>query len=168
MNYNFREAKLNEVPKIWTILQQGIKLRKEQGSTQWQNGYPNEEVIKSDIKANEGFVLTKEQEVIGYCAILINNEPAYNNIDGKWITTSDFVVFHRIAVAEKFLRKGLGKKIISCIEEFAISNKINSVKADTNFDNLAMIKSFDKLGYTYCGEVEISGEPRKAYEKVLS
>jgi hypothetical protein len=53
------------------------------------------------------------------------------------------------------------------IEDFALSNNIFSVKADTNFDNIAMMKIFENLGYTYCGEVYFRGSPRKAYEKVL-
>jgi hypothetical protein len=53
------------------------------------------------------------------------------------------------------------------IENFAINNTIYSVKADTNFDNIAMIKIFENSGYVYCGEVYFRGSPRKAYEKVL-
>ena len=53
------------------------------------------------------------------------------------------------------------------IEEFALDHNIYSVKADTNFDNFAMMKSFEKAGYTYCGEVYFRGSARKAYEKVL-
>ena len=57
--------------------------------------------------------------------------------------------------------------MIGSIEDFAIHNNIYSVKADTNFDNLAMMKVFEKLGYTFCGHVYFRGGQRKAYEKVL-
>ena len=59
------------------------------------------------------------------------------------------------------------KKIFKYIEDFAIKNKIYSIKADTNFDNLAMISIFEKIGYTFCGEVYFRGSPRKAFEKTL-
>jgi RimJ/RimL family protein N-acetyltransferase len=39
------------------------------------------------------------------------------------------------------------KKMFEFIETFAINNKIYSIKADTNFDNVAMMKILDKLGY---------------------
>jgi RimJ/RimL family protein N-acetyltransferase len=58
--------------------------------------------------------------------------------------------------------------IIKYVEDFALNNNIFSVKADTNFDNIAMMKIFENLGYTYCGEVYFRGSPRKAYEKVLA
>ena len=74
---------------------------------------------------------------------------------------------HRIAIAQEYLGKGLAKEMMKFIEKFAIQNNIYSVKADTNFDNLAMKKSFEKAGYIYCGEVFFRGSARRAYEKVL-
>jgi GNAT superfamily N-acetyltransferase len=168
MNYHFRKAELSEIAPIWEILQQAIQRRKEDGSNQWQDGYPNPEVIQKDIEKGEGFVLVAGETIIGYSAVLINDEPAYEKIEGKWLTNGDFVVLHRVAISEKYLGKGLAKMILKCIEEFAVSNNIYSIKADTNFDNIAMMKIFESSGYTYCGEVYFRGSPRKAYEKVLA
>lgn len=167
MKYEFRQAKLSEIPQIWEILQAAIARRKADGSSQWQDGYPNPEVIEKDIEKGAGYVLANGHTIAGYVAILINDEPEYNNIKGKWITNSDFVVFHRIAVGEKYAGQGLAKHIMSCIEDFARSNSIYSIKADTNFDNAAMLKIFGSLGYTYCGEVYFRGSARRAYEKML-
>jgi GNAT superfamily N-acetyltransferase len=168
MNYHFRKAELSEIAPIWEILQQAILRRKEDGSQQWQDGYPNPDVIKKDIEKGEGFVLVEGETIIGYSAVLINDEPAYEKIEGNWLTTDDFVIIHRVAISEKYLGKGFAKMIIKYVENFALSNNIFSVKADTNFDNFAMMKIFENLGYTYCGEVYFRGSPRKAYEKVLA
>ncbi len=123
---------------------------------------------KYDIEKGVGFVLTENDSIIGYCAILINDEPEYANISRKMdLRMRDFVVFHRVAIAETHLGKGMAKLIFKYIEEFAKNNNIYSIKADTNFDNGAMLSLFDKSGYVYCGEVHFRGSPRKAYEKVL-
>jgi GNAT superfamily N-acetyltransferase len=167
MTYHFRKATTSEIPQIWIILQRAIARRKKDGSNQWQDGYPNPEVIKNDIDKNAGFVLTEGDTIIGYSALLINDEPAYEKIEGKWLTNGDFIVFHRVAISETHLGKGLAKKLLGFIEEFAISNNINSVKADTNFDNFTMMTIFEKMGYSYCGEVHFRGSARKAYEKVI-
>jgi GNAT superfamily N-acetyltransferase len=167
MNHSFRKAKITEIPQIWNILKDAIQRRKEDGSNQWQDGYPNPEVLEKDIIKKNGFVLTDGNTVIGYCAILINDEPEYQNIEGKWLTNCDFIVFHRVAIAEEYLGKGYAKIIFNYIEEFAIQNNIYSVKADTNFDNYAMISIFKKMNYVYCGEVYFRGSPRKAFEKTL-
>lgn len=167
MEHNFQKAKISDIPKIWNIIQDAILRRKADGSNQWQDGYPNPEVLQSDIEKEVGFVLTKSNTIIGYCAILINDEPEYANIEGKWLTNVDFVVFHRVAIAKTHLGKGFAKVIFNYIEDFALKNNIYSLKADTNFDNLEMISIFEKAGYTYCGEVYFRGGPRKAFEKVL-
>lgn len=168
MNYSFRKATALEIPEIWAILQQAIIRRKNDGSEQWQDGYPNPDVVKKDIDLGHGYVLTDNNTIIGYTAILINDEPEYAKIIGKWLSDDDFVVFHRVALSENYLGKGLAKKIFEYIEDFALSNNIYSIKADTNFDNLAMLKIFEKAGYKYCGKVYFRGGERKAFEKVLT
>lgn len=167
MNYQFRKASILDKNQIWEILKQAILRRKNEGSLQWQDGYPNLDIIQNDIENEVAFVLYLQNTIVGYCAIMINNEPAYSNIDGKWQSNSDFVVFHRIAISEAFLKKGLSRIILQNIETFAQNNHIYSIKADTNFDNQAMLHLFEKSGYLYCGEVFFRGFPRKAFEKVL-
>lgn len=167
MEYHFRKAKIAEIPSIWAILQLAIERRKKDGSNQWQDGYPNPDVVQKDIEKETGFVLTDGETIVGYCAILINDEPEYAKIEGKWLTNDDFVVFHRVAISEAYLGKGCAKKMMEHIEDFARQNTIYSIKADTNFDNFAMIKIFEKLGYTFCGHVYFRGGQRKAYEKML-
>lgn len=167
MEYTFRKAILGDLPQIWTVLQKAILRRKEDGSNQWQDGYPNPSVIENDIAFGSGFVLADGDTIAGYVAILINSEPAYTEIEGKWLTAGDFVVFHRVAISEDYLGRGLSGKILGFIEEFALQNKLPSVRADTNFDNAAMRHVFEKSGYIYCGEVFFRGSPRMAYEKVL-
>ena len=168
MNYKFRKADSEDLIQIWEILQQGIASRKKDGSDQWQDGYPNAEVVQNDIDKEVGYVLTEGISIIGYCAILINDEPEYANIEGNWLTNEDFVVFHRVAISENHLGKSLSKKILEFIEVVALDKQILSVKADTNFDNIAMLKIFERMGYVYCGEVHFRGSARKAYEKVLT
>ncbi|WP_207534756.1 GNAT family N-acetyltransferase [Desertivirga arenae] len=167
MQYHFRKAIISEASQIWDILKQAIERRKKDGSNQWQDGYPNPMVIQRDIESGAGYVLTEGDIIVGYCAVMLNNEPAYADIQGKWLTNKDFVVVHRVAISENYLGKRLGQKILEFIEGFAEERNIYSIKADTNYDNQAMLRIFEKLGYVYCGEVFFRGSVRKAYEKVL-
>ncbi|MGY5355364.1 N-acetyltransferase family protein [Wenyingzhuangia sp. IMCC45467] len=167
MNIHVRKAVLLDVNSIWEILEQAIERRKLERSNQWQDGYPNPEVIKNDIEKEVAFVLIEDEIIVGYVAILINDEPEYKNIEGKWLTEDRFVVFHRVAISENHLGKGLAKKMMCFIEEYALQHHIYSIKADTNFDNMAMLSIFKKLGYSHCGKVYFRYSPREAYEKVL-
>ena len=166
-SYQFRKAIQNELDTIWEILRHAIERRRLDGSNQWQDGYPNPTVIQNDLENGHGYVLTEEDNVVGYCAIMINDEPAYAAIEGKWLTDDDFVVYHRVAISPDHLGKGLAQIMLKQIEVFALSQNIRSIKVDTNFDNAGMLRILDKLGYIYCGEVYFRGSPRKAFEKIL-
>jgi len=167
MELLFRQATTDDIPQIWEILKGAIQRRKEAGSRQWQDGYPNQEVVTADIDKKAGFVLMDSTTVIGYCAIFINDEPVYATIKGTWLTDGSFIAYHRVAISDKYLGKGLAQLMLTHIEGYALENDIKSVRADTNYDNPIMLKLFEKLGYNYCGEVIFRGGTRKAFEKVL-
>lgn len=163
----FRKAEISDKDIIWEIIQQSIERRRIDGSTQWQNGYPNEQTVESDIAKNFGFVLTVNDEIAVYVALIFNDEPAYSTIDGAWLTNGEFVVIHRVAVSEKFAGQGLAKKLFDVIDDYVKSQNVHSIKVDTNFDNYAMLKILENKGYIYCGEVLLNSGMRKAFEKVL-
>lgn len=167
MTYKFEKATMDQVDEIWKILSDAILRRKADGSNQWQDGYPNINVVQSDIENGLGYVVTSDGRVVAYCALIFNNEPAYADIEGAWLSDGEFLVLHRVAVAQDYLGKGLTKYILKAIEAVAMEHQVFSIRADTNFDNAAMLALFEKNGYAYCGEVYFRGSPRKAYEKVL-
>lgn len=162
-----RKAEIEDAQTIWGILQQAIERRKQDGSTQWQQGYPNLETIKNDIAKDFGYVMTVDGKIAVYTALIMNDEPAYDSIDGAWLSNGDFVVVHRVAVDNRFAGQGMVKKLFDHIEEFTKSKGIQSIKVDTNFDNAAMLKILESKGYSYCGEVFLAGGIRKAFEKII-
>jgi len=163
----FRRATISDANAIWNILEQAIERRKLERSNQWQDGYPNIDVVKSDIKKSVAYVLLEGSVIVGYTAILINDEPEYEKLQGTWLSNGDYVVFHRVAISEDYLGRGYANQLMKQIEKFALAQNIFSIKADTNFDNTAMLRIFKKFNYSYCGTVYLRNSPRRAYEKVL-
>lgn len=163
-----RKADLPEVPVIWSILQGAIEQRKLDGSEQWQNGYPNEQTVRDDIAQGYAYVLVDEDVIVAYAAIIFGIEPAYNDIKGKWLTDGDYAAVHRVATSKAVKGKGMATHLFKMTEDLCRKQKVYSIKVDTNFDNIPMLKILDRLGYAYCGEIFFSGAPRKAYEKVIT
>ncbi|MFH6960510.1 GNAT family N-acetyltransferase [Flavobacterium aquidurense] len=166
-NLILRKADISEVPQIWSILQDAIEQRRQDGSTQWQDGYPNELTIQNDIQNGYAYVLTENESILCYAAIIFEKEPAYEEIQGKWLTNGDYAVVHRVAASKLAKGKGIATKLFKNIEQICITNNIYSIKIDTNFDNIPMLKILEKLDYSYCGEVFFRGAARKAFEKKL-
>ncbi len=163
----FKKATNADAEKVWQILQEAIATRKADGSNQWQDGYPNPETITNDIELSNGYVLMENQLIIAYAAVIFDIEPAYENIEGKWLSNGPYVVVHRVAVTTEAKGRGIATIIMKKIEDLALSKNVGSIKVDTNFDNVQMLKILDKLGYTYCGQVYFRGSPRRAFEKLL-
>ncbi len=163
-----RKADLPELPFIWEIIQQAIEQRRQDGSEQWQQGYPNEQTIEEDITNGWGYVLIENAQVIAYAAIIVGNEPAYENIQGKWLTDGTYVVIHRVATSNAVKGRGVATQLFRMIEELALAHDVYSIRVDTNFDNVPMLKILERLNYVYCGEVFFIGANRMAFEKVLT
>lgn len=166
-SYQFRKAEVSEHAQIWEILKQGIERRRTEGSNQWQDGYPNPDSVKFDVEKGFAYVLEVGNQIVAYAAVIDEPEPAYEEIEGRWLQDDIYIVVHRVAVSEDFLGQGMAQTIFNEIEKIATVQNINSIKVDTNFDNIGMLKILDKLGYTYCGEVYFRGSARKAFQKIL-
>ena len=117
---NLRKATPSEIPAIWEILQQAIARRKADGSEQWQDGYPNEQSIRNDLASGSAYVLVDHEQIIAYAAIIFGVEPAYNDIQGKWLTDGDYVVVHRVATSNEVIGKGIATHLFKLIEALAL------------------------------------------------
>lgn len=164
----FRKARTEDIPFIWEILQESIERRRKDGSEQWQDGYPNLSIVENDVEKQQNYVLTHQGKIIATAALIFNYEPTYSEIDGEWLSTDEFFVIHRIGVADEAAGKGFIKKFLLLMEDFVKEKQVYSIKIDTNFDNVPMLKILEKLGYTYCGEIRVRDGKRKAFEKLLS
>ncbi len=160
-------ATLSDVEDIWKIILYAKESRRLQGSEQWQNGYPFRETIIQDIEKSWGYVVRIDGKVEAYVAVITEGEPAYEAIEGQWLKDGDYWTVHRMAVSEAAKGKRLGQWMLQAVGDKAAENKVFSIRIDTNFDNLAMLKILENLEYTYCGEVQYNGSPRKAFEKGL-
>ena len=104
---------------------------------------------------------------MAYGAVLFEGEPAYEAIEGRWLTTGPYVMVHRLAVAEERLRQGVARRFMQRVEALALTRGIGSFRVDTNFDNAGMLALLAEAGFVRCGEIRYGAEHREAFEKVL-
>lgn len=179
---NFRKSTFDDVDRILEIIKKAKIELKKLGLNQWQNGYPDREVIENDIKSGISYVLenTEKKElesenfpkILGTIVLSPKKEIPYSKIEGKWITNDDYIVIHRLAVDSEIKNKGIATKILEFSEKECIKNKILSIKADTHENNEPMKRFLEKNGFSYCGVIYLDREPdvgekRIAYEKII-
>lgn len=158
---------LNDVDAALSIILQGQEHLKNQGIDQWQNGYPNRERLEQDVRENIGYLILEDSEILGYLCIVLTGEPAYEQIEGKWLSDGEYAVVHRIAFSDAARGQGLSNTVFGLVDDFCREKKIPAFRIDTHEDNKKMQHVLLKNGFTFCGIVEYTSGLRRAYEKLL-
>lgn len=140
---------------------------KEQGIDQWQNGYPDEVCIHRDIAAQKGYFISDETQFLGYLCIDFDGEPAYDNLNGAWISDGQYVVVHRLALSDQSRGKGISSTVFQLVEQYALEKGIHAFRVDTDAGNQKMQHILRKNGFTYCGTIWFDNSEKIAFEKIL-
>ncbi|MGI6242372.1 MAG: HAD-IA family hydrolase [Prevotella sp.] len=170
--YTFEQAKADDEPQIWSIVHQAALNMVAKGRHQWDEKYPPRESIAHDIDSGIGYVIKLNGEIAGYTAISFDGEPSYDHLKGKWLSDRPYATIHRTAVATAHHGKGLARLLLTEAGRICRKRKFESIRIDTNYDNVEMLHLIDSLGFMRCGlcyynhggkDVE-----RIACEKILS
>ncbi|MDE6164285.1 MAG: GNAT family N-acetyltransferase, partial [Muribaculaceae bacterium] len=129
--------------------------------------YPALPHIMDDVIAGQGYVLEECGKVMAYGAVVYTGEPAYDDLDGEWLSDGAYVVVHRLAVLQESQGSGVATLFFNMVENMAAEKGIGSFRIDTNFDNFPMLHLMEKCGFEYCGEVRYERGSRRAFEKLI-
>lgn len=164
-----RKSVNEDINNIMQIINEAKEALREQGIDQWQNGYPNADVIKNDILNNDSYVFIKNNEIVATLAVSFDGEKTYDKIyDGNWISNDKFAVIHRIAISNKNKGTGIASEIIKMIEAICLDKNVHSIKVDTHEFNIPMQKLLKKNDFKYCGVIYLEeNSKRVAFEKVF-
>lgn len=165
----FRRSTLADVDDIMKIIKQAQEYLKSQQVTQWQNNYPNIQVVEQDIEDLNGYVIVDDYNVIGTVTVSFDGERTYNEIyEGQWQSNLPYAVVHRIAIHEEYKGKGLSSIMMDNIVKMCHDRNIKSIRVDTHEANKSMQKLIEKTGFKYCGIIYLlDGSKRLAYEKII-
>lgn len=162
-----RLAHPNEVDRILEIIADGRRYIAKTGSDQWQNGYPDREVIVADILNGYGQVAVVDGQVAAYVA-LTGHDPAYDQLlSGAWTNPEkrDYLTFHRLAVGEAYRGQEVALALLEGLMEVRQSREF---RADTHQLNQATQRLLTKLGFVHIGQALLPDGERLAYEKVAN
>lgn len=166
------KTKLEDVPRILTLVDECRAFMEEQGFYQWTDGYPQKQLFLWDIEHGRGYVLQKDGQIEGFAALSFDEEACYKDIEGKWLDDEPYGVIHRMGVSKKVRGTEAAMQLLLSMELRCKARGITSVRIDTHKDNLPMQGLLKKAGYAYCGIVTYTtiptGDPvRLAYQKQL-
>ena len=154
-----------DLQAVVELVAQGRAALARQGVDQWQDGYPSPETIRRDLLRGDGRIVRIDGAAAAYAAFVFDGEPAYDAIDGQWLTDEPYVLVHRIAVADGERGRGVAAEFLHRVETLAQERGVKAFRIDTNFDNQTMLRLLERTGFTYCGKVVYRSGERLAYEK---
>jgi len=163
-----RKAKINDLESIMRMYNSCVKGMLNNNITQWDESYPNTDIIKTDIVNKTYFIAEIKKEIVGGINIDNIQDKAYSSI--SWKDTSEkFLVVHRLAVKSSMWNCNIGKQLMVFAEEFAIKKNLNSIRLDTYSGNPKGIKFYIRLGYVELGAINLKPDKNEYYcfEKIL-
>ena len=163
-----RQANLNDIEKIMKMYNSCVIGMINIGIDQWDNTYPNKEIILHDIENKTFYVLIEKNKIIAGINIDNKQDETYLAID--WEDKQDlFLVVHRLAVDERYWSKGAGKKLMLFAEKLVIKKKLKSIRLDTYNTNIKAINFYKNLGYKILGEIYLKPNKNEYYcfEKLI-
>ena len=154
-----RHATLRDLLRLRQIYDSAQQYMRANGNpTQWDANYPSDELLISDLKKEQLYVMEETGEVHAVFVLAEGPDSTYAKIDGAWLSDMDYMVIHRIA------SDGKSRGILSEALRFGFG-KTPSIRIDTHSNNHIMQTLLKQYGFTYCGIIYLeNGDPRLAYQ----
>jgi len=123
----------------------------------WAKGlYPIRETAVNGIKNKSLFVLKINNEIAG--SIILNHEPETAYAQVTWGIEADYedvIVIHTLVVHPKYMKNGVGKKLMNFAKRYSIEQRIKTIRLDVSIHNTPAISLYEKCGYNYVETVDL-------------
>ncbi|MDD6265569.1 MAG: tRNA (guanosine(46)-N7)-methyltransferase TrmB [Clostridia bacterium] len=164
-----KKADPSRIDEIMPLFSDAVDYLAKNNIPQWQNGYPQKELISEDIKNGNAYVALFDNRTVGYCALFFGNDELYEVIEqGEWKNDEKYASVHRTVISEEYKGMGIGGKFVLEFEKISLEKGIHNLKIDTHELNRSMRRMIEKNGFEYCGIIHLEdGAPRVAYQKVF-
>ena len=157
-----RMAAAGDLGEIMAVYAHARAFMAQHGNAgQWGDGYPARPLLEDDIRRGKLYVCQASGRIAGVFYFAQEDDPTYRVIeDGMWLSDAPYAVVHRIASAPG--TKGVATYCLNWAYE-----RSGNLRIDTHTDNAPMRGLLAKLGFTYCGRIQLAdGSPRIAFQKV--
>lgn len=157
-----RHTRTDDLPVLRTIFDNARRFMVRTGNpNQWEEGFPPQAVLEADIQAECSYVCVEDGRILATFFFSTAGEPTYRVIrEGAWLDAAPYGVVHRIAAAEQ------GHGAAAYCLDWCLA-QCGNIRIDTHRDNKPMQRLLARLGYAYCGLIDLEegrGE-RLAFQK---
>ena len=163
-----RKANKEDLENIMKMYKACITGMLENGIDQWDETYPNTEIISEDLNVGTYYVSEMDGTIIGGINIDKNQDDTYLALD--WGDRFDsFLVVHRLGVKKEFWSKKIGKDLMLFTEKLVLERGLKSIRLDTYSGNPKAMEFYRRLGYSELGTIDLKPDKDKyhCFEKII-
>ncbi|MEG0371295.1 MAG: GNAT family N-acetyltransferase [Clostridium sp.] len=160
-------ANRDNLNEIMEVLKETVNSMNTEGLYQWNESYPNKNILLNDIDKEELFIKADGNRVKGFVVLNQLDDKDYNKLNWKHDVKESLIV-HRLCVAPKFQGNGVAKELMEFIFEYAKINKYEAIRLDTSVENTKSIGMYEKLGYVNVGIINMKKGDYVCFEKSIS
>jgi GNAT superfamily N-acetyltransferase len=161
------QAHQGYIHSVVRLISAATQTMREHGIYQWDEIYPNEEIITKDVDSRSLYVL--EQGDLCIAAVSLNQEQdeAYQQV--HWLGGEPVLVVHRLCVDPAYQGNGIGSRLMDFAEEHAKQNAYVSIRLDAYTGNPRAVRLYERRGYRKAGQIYFSRRtlPFFCFEKIL-
>jgi GNAT superfamily N-acetyltransferase len=145
-----RPATSADMPAVYEIYRTAIDHMNRNGIPQWDEIYPSPAILEADLKRGELYVADSQGTVLA--AVVMNEQcdPAYD--DAAWIYIGPHVIVHRLCVSPAAQGQGVGRRLMSAVEDWARARRYRAIRLDAFSLNPHALRMYTGLGYERRGE----------------
>ncbi len=153
MEIKYRMGQLEDLEEISSMVKSAIKVMIEQDIYQWDEFYPDEEILKKDIEKKQLYAGVINNRI---AVIFVLNQHSFEDYkNGKWKHKDEpYYVIHRLCVNPALQNKGVAKWAMHYIEQELLTAGIQAIRLDVFAQNPYAIRLYDKQGFSRVGYMD--------------
>lgn len=155
-----------DVGALLRLLEKCVTAMRAAGIEQWDEVYPNLEIITQDIAASTLHVLTADAQVIAAITVDDTMDPLWRDLDWS-VGGEPALAVHRLMVEPTWQGRGCGRRMMEHAETVALQRGCRSIRLDTFLQNPVAMALYPRLGYRPTGVAMMRKGAFSGFEKML-
>jgi ribosomal protein S18 acetylase RimI-like enzyme len=145
------QAHQGYIPGVVRLISAATQTMREHGIYQWDEIYPNEQIITKDVDSRSLYVLEEGDLCLAAVALNQEQDEAYQQV--QWLGGEPVLVVHRLCVDPAYQENGIGSRLMDFAEEHAKQNACVSIRLDAYTGNPRAVRLYKRRGYRKAGQV---------------
>jgi len=147
----FRPASAHDFDAVVSLYSQAISHMCEIGIEQWDERYPDADLLRDDMERGEMYVLQRGGEILAVVVVNARQDEEY--AQGDWRCGNNAAVIHRLCVHPKHQHQGIAAEVMRHAERLIAGRGYDSIRLDAFTQNPYALRLYERFGYIRAGEV---------------